>query len=174
MLRTETAKKYFLSLGFDITSSMIDNIKKLLENILNQEQINILDKYRHNDDFVYSEALEQLNSAIFMKKAINILLNKSWVVHKNLNYKQLPFITCDSPVILYNFYTHELGFGFNGLMKKGTIIYFAINKELLIAIYPANKDFKKCNNTIDFMDDNKFVKKFNELNYRQCERHVFL
>ncbi len=82
-------------------------------------------------------------------------------------------MTSDNPVILYNLYTRRLGFDYNGLMKEGTIIYYSINKELLVAIYPNFKGLIKYKDTIDFLDNNRFVMNFNKSNYEQCERQVF-
>lgn len=173
LLRTEVSKKHFTKMGVNITKNTIDNIENYLKGELSEEHISILNKYRENEDFVYSTALEQWNSKKFIRKATNILIDKVWIVHKNLNYGKVPFVTSDNPVILYNFYTKKLGFDYNGLMKEGTIIYYPINKELLVAIYPNFKGLIKYKDTIDFLDDNKFVMNFNKSNYEQCERQVF-
>lgn len=173
MMRTEVSKKYFTEIGFDITSNMIENTKQSLKGLLTDNQIGVLDKYKNNEDFIYSSALEHLNSDSFIKLTTKILQNKIWIVHRNLNYKKMPFVTSDNPVFLYNLYTNKVGFGNNGLMKEGTIIYFPINKELLIAIYPKFKNLEKYNNKIDYLDDPNFVINFGKLNYMQCERQVF-
>lgn len=173
VLRTGVSKKYFMEIGFDITSNMIENTKESLKGLLTDDQIGVLNKYKNNEDFVYSSALDHLNSDKFTKLAIKILQNKIWIVHRNLNYKTMPFVTSDNPVILYNLYSNKVGFGNNGLIKDGTIIYFPINKELLIAIYPKYKNLEKYNNKIDYIDDPKFVMNFCKLNYMQCERQVF-
>lgn len=173
LFRTEVSKNYFTKLGFTITKNMIDKVENYLKRELSEEHISILNKYRENEDFVYSTTLNQCNSKKFIRKATNILLDKIWIVHKNLNYEKVPFVTSDNPVILYNLYTKRLGFGHNGLMKEGTIIYYSINKELLVAIYPNFKGLIKHKDTIDFLDDNKFVMNFNKSNYEQCERQVF-
>lgn len=173
LFRTEVSKKHFTKMGYDITNNYIDAIEDALKNQLSAKHIEVLNKYRNNENFVYSNALEHLNSNSFLKKSIDILMNKIWIVHKNVNYKKEPFVTSDNPVIMYNFYTKKMGFEYNGLIKEGTIIYYPINKELLIAIYPNFKGLKKRNNSIDFLIDDKFVMNFNIANYRQCERQVF-
>lgn len=173
LLRTEVSKKHFTNMGLNITKDFIDNIKNYLKGTLSDEQVNILNKYRENEDFVYSMSLEHWNSKSFIGKATNILMDKVWVIHKNLNYDKVPFVTCDNPVILYNFYTNKLGFNYNGLNQEGTIIYYPINKELLVAIYPNFNGLIKYKDTIDFLDDDKFVMNFNKSNYEQCERQVF-
>ena len=173
LLRTEVSKEHFTKMGLDITRNMIDILKNGLQGLLSDEHNAILNKYRENKDFVYSIALEHWNSQKFIRKAQNILMNKVWIIHKNLNYEKVPFVSSDNPVILYNFYTKKLGFEYNGLIKEGTIIYYPINKELLVAIYPNFKGLIKYSDTIDFLNDNKFVMNFNKSNYEQCKRQVF-
>lgn len=173
LLRTDVSKKHFTKMGFDITNNFIDVIENTLKSQLSDKHIEVLDKYRNNEDFIYSNALEHWNSNSFLRKSINILTKKIWIVHRNINYKDKPFVTSDNPVVMYNFYTKKLGFDYNGLIKDGTIIYFPINKELLIAIYPNFKSLESRNNSIDFLNDNKFVMNFNRANYEQCERQVF-
>ncbi len=173
LLRTEVSKEHFTKMGLDITRNMIDKVEHELQGLLSGKHYEILDKYRENKDFVYSVALEHWNSKKFIRKAQNILMNKVWIIHKNLNYKNVPFVSSDNPVILYNFYTKKLGFEHNGLLKDGTIIYYPINKELLVAIYPNFKGLIKYKDTIDFLNDNKFVMNFNKSNYEQCKRQVF-
>ena len=173
LLRTEVSKKHFTELGLEITTNIIDGIKYSLNQRLSKEQTDVLNKYRKNENFVYSLALEHWNSKKFIRKATNMLMDKAWIIHKNLHYKKVPFVTSDTPVILYNFYTNKVGFESNGLIKEGTIIYYPINKELLVALYPKSKSLEKHNNKIDFLNDNSFVMNFNKSNYKQCERQVF-
>ena len=173
LLRTEVSKKHFIKMGYEISNSFIDTVESMLKSQLSDKHIEILNKYRNNEDFVYSSALTHWNSTLFLRKSINILRNKIWIIHKNMNYKTNPFVTSDNPVIMYNFFTKKAGFDYNGLIKDGTIIYYPINKELLIAIYPKLTRLKKHNNTIDFLNDDKFVMNFNRTNYEQCERQVF-
>lgn len=173
LLRTEVSKNHFIKMGFDITKKIIDDIEKKLKGMLSDEHIGVLNSYKKNEDFIYSMALDHCNSKRFIRRTTNILMDKVWIIHKNLNYEKVPFVSSDNPVILYNFYTKELGFEYNGLIKEETIIYYPINKELLVAIYPNFKGLIKYKDTIDFLDDNNFVMNFNKSNYDQCERQVF-
>lgn len=173
LLRTEVSKKHFIKLGCEITNSIIDEIKDTLRSQLSNKDIEVLNKYRNNKDFIYSIALEHWNSNTFLRKAINILMSKIWIIHKNINYKTKPFVTSDNPVIMYNYYTKKAGLDYNGLTKAGTIIYYSINKEILIAIYPNCKGLNNSNNSIDFLNDDNFVMDFNRIIYEQCERQVF-
>lgn len=173
LLRTEVSKKHFTQIGLRTVANFLETINSLLDGELSKEQIELLNAYNENEDFVYSLSLEHWNSNDFVNKCINILLNKVWIIHKNLNYKETPFVTSDNPVVLYNLYTHEIGFGNNGLLREGTIIYFSINKELLVAIYPKFEELKKYNDKIDFLNDNSFAIKLNQSHYIQCGRQVF-
>lgn len=172
MFRTERARKHYGKLGLEVSDAFIRNVIKELKGYINNEQFNILDKYKNDENFVYSIQLEHTNSNKFIKKIKQILLNKIWIVHKNLNFKKYPFVTSDNPVILYNYINSKIGYE-NGLNEKGTIIYFPINSELLIAIYPNLSTLNKYQNTIDYLDDVEFVLKINKNNYLQCHRQVF-
>ena len=173
LLRTRVAKKYYIEKGLEISNAFINKVKEELKDILDLKQIEKLDKYASNEDFIFSTALEHFNSKEFIRKGTNILLNKVWIVHKNLNYKTMPFVTNDNPVILYNFFTNKFGFGYNGIDREETIVYFAISKEILIALYPKGWNLLEKNNTVSFLEDKKFIMKFNAKSYEHCERQMF-
>lgn len=72
LFRTEVSKKHFTKMGLNITKNIIDNIENYLKGGLSEEHISILNKYRENEDFVYSTDLNQWNSKKFIRKATNI------------------------------------------------------------------------------------------------------
>lgn len=172
LFRTEKARKHYSKIGLEISNTFTENINEELKGYIDIEQINILNKYKNNENFVYSIQLEHTNSNKFIRKIKQILSNKIWVVHKNLNSKTYPFVTSDNPVILSNYINNKIGYE-NGLNEEGTIIYFPINSELLIAIYPNLSALTKYQNMVDYLDDVEFVLKLNKNNYLQCHRQVF-
>ncbi|MDR3652154.1 MAG: DUF4238 domain-containing protein [Paludibacter sp.] len=92
-----------------------------------------------------------------------------------VNLSDLPFITSDSPVILYNQYMEKAGFyaGATGLPVKGLQIFYPIHPRLMICFYDSN--VYRCGDSIncistDNIDD---IHQFNVMQYLNSESQLF-
>ena len=66
VLRTMNALEYFDKIGKNLSFNMISEIEKNLKNVLNEEHLKVLEKYKDNDDFVHQVELERFNNKRFM------------------------------------------------------------------------------------------------------------
>ncbi len=176
LLRTRNARLYFDELGKNVTNNMIDKTEEVLNRLLTEEHLITLNKYRNNLDFIRSVELDKFNEDKFIKKCQIYLKNKVWIVYKNLNSKEHPFVTCDNPIIYYNYITGRTGFGHNGIARSETIIMYPLNRELLLVLYPEHLLFggiKKLSNELVFLNDIPFVIRINKLHYLQSYRQVY-
>ena len=174
--RTKKAKDFYDGIGKEITTTMIDEVYKQLDNILSKEHREILEKYRNDEDFIRTMELDTINSDSIINKSTYYLMNRVWVVYKNLNYKKCPFITSDHPVVYYNFLNSKSDLHSNGIGLDSTIIQYPINRELLLVLYPREMYFgelQKLNNKIVHIKDDDFVLKVDKLQYEQCYRQAY-
>lgn len=175
VLRTKNAREYFDKIGKDLSFNMISEIEKNLNNVLSEEHLKVLEKYKDNDDFVHQVELERFNNKRFMLKCARYLRDKVWVIYKNTN-KHNPFVTSDNPVIFYNYLNRNIGFGYNGLSKSETTIFYPLTRNLLLALYPPHLLFNgitKIANKIVHINEDSFVTKINNLQYNNCYRQVY-
>lgn len=174
LLRTRKAKDYFYEKGVEISKDVINESKKIFGDKISDMQWSSINDTANDINFIYGIALEHLLSDNFIKKASHILMDKVWIVHKNLNYKLYPLVTSDNPVILFNFLNNHVGLGMNGIARKDVVIYYAINPELVIGIYPKTERNVIYDRCIDYMGDVNFSLFFAKLNIIQSTRHVFM
>lgn len=175
VLRTMNAREYFDKIGKNLSFNMISEIEKNLNNVLNEEHLKVLEKYKDNDDFVHQVELERFNNKRFMLKCARYLKDKVWVIYKNTN-KHNPFVSSDNPVIFYNYLNRNIGFGYNGLSKSETIIFYPLTRNLLLALYPSHLLFNGITtiaNKIIHIHEDSFVTKINNLQYHNCYRQVY-
>ena len=175
VLRAKNAREYFDKIGKDLSFNMISEIEKKLNNVLSEEHLKVLEKYKDNDDFVHQVELERFNNKRFMLKCARYLKDKVWVIYKNTNMHN-PFVSSDNPVIFYNYLNRNIGFGYNGLSRNETIIFYPLTRNLLLALYPSHLLFNGITtiaNKIIYINDYSFVTKINNLQYHNCYRQVY-
>lgn len=176
LLRTRSARLYFDELGNNIINNMLNQTEMALEGLLTAEHINVLNKYRGNLDFIHSIELDKFNDEKFVKMCQAYLKNRVWIVYKNINSKNHPFITSDNPIVYYNYITRKTGFGNNGLARRETIIIYPLNKELLLVLYPNHLLFggiKLLSDKLVYLNDISYVMKINKLQYIQSYRQIY-
>ena len=82
-------------------------------------------KKKVKNNYVYQVELER-----FMLKCARYLKDKVWVIYKNYN-KHNPFASSDNPVIFYNYLNRNIGFGYNGLSRNETIIFYPLTRRFI-------------------------------------------
>jgi len=174
--RTRKAREFYDEIGNDIKTQIINGIYKECDNILSQQHKEILEAIRNDTDLIHDMELDAINSSSLLKKGTYYLMNRTWVIYKNLNYKKCPFITSDHPVAYYNFLNFKTDLKFNGIGLDSTIIQYPINRELLLVLYPREMYFgglQKFDNKIVFINKDEFVLKADKLQYEQCYRQAY-
>ena len=92
-----------------------------------------------------------------------------------VNLSDLPFLTSDSPVILYNEFMEKSGnyIGATGLASKGLQIFYPIHPRLMICMYDPFvykcKESENCVST-DKVED---IHQFNVMQYLNCDTQLF-
>lgn len=174
--RTRKAREFYDEIGNDIKTQFINGVYKEFNNILSKQHKEVLEKIRNDSDLVRDVQLDTINSDRLLTKSTYYLMDRIWIIYKNLNYKQCPFITSDHPVVYYNFLNNKTNLQSNGIALDSTIIQYPINRELLLVLYPRKMYFgglQKFDNKIVFIDEDAFVLKMDKLQYEQCYKQAY-
>lgn len=179
LLRTKKARNHQLEISNKVVPSVINFLKVQLVNKLTLEQEEILNSFELTEDLFKDIDLKIINDEKRVNKFVNILMDKVWIIYKNINYQQLPFITSDNPVVMYNINNKSTSSKVNGIAKRYTIIYYPLSSQLLLSIYDHGLfwgELNKYDNKIlelDIKKDSKFINNINLLQYKQCIRQVY-
>ena len=174
--RTRKAKEFFDEIGNNIKTEIIDNVYKNFNKTLSEEQKLSLKKIKDDNDIIRDIELDIINGDGLLSKGIYYLMDRIWVIYKNINYRECPFITSDHPVVYYNYMNSKTDFKSNGIALNTTVIEYPINRELLLVLYPKNMYFellKDYNNRIIFINENEFILRVNRLQYEQSYRQAY-
>ena len=176
LLMTNKSRIYFDEIGKNVVNKMLDTLIFYNKDILTNNHIKLLEKYRSNLDFIHESELDHFNTRELQIKTKEHMKNRTWILYKNINYKTHPFITSDNPVFYINHTNKKVGFGDNGIAKKETIIGFSISPELLLVLYPKYSWYlfiKDLADSLIYLDDINFVKKINEFQLKQCDNQIY-
>jgi len=176
LLRTKKAREMQFEIGQRTAENVLRTVRKELEGLLSDEQVNYLDNFKYDEMMNKGITLPIINENDRINRFIDYLLRRYWVVYKNANYKINPLITSDHPVIFYNTVTRETDFSSNGLGVPQTVIFFPINPELIIGLYAQEVYFNimaELNNKMIIVDEIPFVMKLNRIQYEQCYRQTY-
>jgi len=176
LLRTKKSRKYFWKIGEKAAEGRLKEIKRDLKDIISKEKKDIIDKFKINGDLIKELGLDIINDDYRIEYFIEYLLDKTWVFYKNLISEDIPFITSDHPICLYNTYKKSVKLGDNGLALNATDILFPLNKKILLALYPKEQLFgelKKFDGKIQYIDEKGFIKKINRYQMLNCHRQIY-
>ena len=138
---------------------------------ISNTQYEIISSYLLNKSGIKDLAMEAMTDEERINKYSEILCSKKWIFVTNKS--SIPFITSDSPVILYNLTSKSTRFE-NGIILNDTIIYYPISSRYLIQIYSWNLDMDKGNEHVVIDDDNvKYVLFVNHLQYQNADKQIF-
>lgn len=176
LLRTNSSRIYFDELGKNIVNEVLDTVLLYNKELLTSEHIAIIENYRNNLDFIHEVALDNFNSTKLQNKTKVHLKNRTWILYKNINYKDHPFITSDNPVFYVNADNKEVGFGVNGIGRKDTIIGLSISPEFLLVLYPKYSWYifiQELSDNLIYLDDIEFVERINDYQLKQCDKQIY-
>ena len=138
----------------------------------------ILDDFVNNkNDFIRDMTIPLIAEKGRLDKLSEVLADKIWLIY--FNNSSVPFITSDSPVVMYNFISNSVSYADNGVGRDDTFIYYPLSSKILIKIVPRNfwgGNMKSLNNTLRFLSnhDIPFVNSVNNLQAKHAERQIFV
>jgi hypothetical protein len=164
------------SISKDVSEKVLDNIIKVYGNLFTKEQLEKIESYKRDDEIIKELQLEIINNKDRIDRLSLLLKDRIWIVYKNINYKICPFVTSDHPIVYFNYKNRKTDFNSNGLGITETIIYFPLNREILLALFPKNMYYTPLddlNDRFQLLNDNAFVMKLNKAQYEQCHRQTY-
>ena len=138
----------------------------------------ILDDFINNKgDFIKDETIPLIADKDRLDKLSEVLADKIWLIY--FNNSSVPFITSDSPVVMYNFIRNSVSYADNGVGREDTFIYYPLSSKILIKIVTRNflgGVMKNLNNTLGFLSnaDISFINSVNNLQIRHAENQIFV
>ena len=139
----------------------------------------ILDDFVNNnkDDFIRDKTIPLIADKDRLDKLSDVLADKIWLFY--FNNSSVPFITSDSPVVMYNFIRNSVSYANNGVGRDDTFIYYPLSSKILIQIIPRNfwgGTMKSLNNTLGFLSnaDISFINLVNNFQVRHAEKQIFV
>ncbi|KXT64476.1 DUF4238 domain-containing protein [Streptococcus sp. DD04] len=138
----------------------------------------ILDDFVNNkNDFIRDMTIPLIAEKGRLDKLSEVLADKIWLIY--FNNSSVPFITSDSPVVMYNCISNSVSYADNGVGRDDTFIYYPLSSKILIKIVPRNfwgGNMKSLNNTLRFLSnhDIPFVNSVNNLQAKHAERQIFV
>ena len=170
----------FLERRFENGKIMFDEtIKETSEQFeLHPEIIKgILEDFNNKDDFIRNMLISLIAEVDRLEKLSKVLADKIWLVY--FNNSSVPFITSDSPVVMYNFIRKSVSYADNGVGRDDTFIYYPLSSKILIKIVPRNflgVKVESLNNTLAVLSnhDTPFINSVNNLQVRHSERQIFV
>ena len=137
-----------------------------------------IDDFIHNKgDFIKDETLLLIADKDRLNKLSEVLADKIWLIY--FNNSSVPFITSDSPVVMYNFIRNSVSYADNGVGREDIFIYYPLSSKILIKIVPRNflgVKGESLNNTLAVLSnhDTPFINSVNNLQVRHSERQIFV
>ncbi|MGX7073241.1 DUF4238 domain-containing protein [Falseniella ignava] len=135
------------------------------------------DFVNNKKDFIRDMTIPLIAERGRLDKLSEVLADKIWLVY--FNNSSVPFITSDSPVVMYNFISNSVSYADNGVGRDDTFIYYPLSSKILIKIVPRNflgVKVESLNNTLAVLSnhDTPFINSVNNLQVRHSERQIFV
>ena len=135
------------------------------------------DFVNNKNDFIRDMTIPLIAEKGRLDKLSEVLADKIWLVY--FNNSSVPFVTSDSPVVMYNFISNSVSYADNGVGRDDTFIYYPLSSKILIKIVPRNflgGIMKNLNNTLGFLSnaDISFINLVNDFQVRHAEKQIFV
>ena len=148
---------------------------KVNEKLLTKSHKRIVKNIEFTDNQIKDIILSTINEDEHLEKYCEFLYRKNWIIYIN-PFKDLPYITCDNPIVTLNILEKTAKRDKNGLGLWYTVIYFPITSKIAIMIYPNFDSYEECyeNNCIRTMADEEFIVAMNYNLSLQMYKQTFL
>lgn len=144
---------------------------------LDEKNEMIIKDFEDKDDYFKLVSMETTLNIDSLKKYVDILLQRAFVVFKILGDQE--FVTSDNPVMLVDANSLDATPFKNGLAQHSTVVYFPISPRIIIAAYPPNLFLGLLNEYngkfvfIDSHQNSNFIKMHNSKQFEQCYDQVY-
>ena len=159
--------------------------RKTKDNILSVLPSELLEKYKERINAVEmtkEQQKEQHLNYLFdpenFEKYCKIVRDRVWIVYVNIVRNNMPFVTCDNPVLIESIETNEIGLFKNGLANPATCIFYPITPSIAVARYSKSGPIGIIENEIGdkvvYVDDIRFIGNKNIRLMDQAYLHSFI
>lgn len=171
----------FLERRFQYGDELFDETIEETVQIFKEKNISVddkLSKYIQNKVNVVKElSIESISDEKILNSLAEFLAEKIWIIY--INNTGVPFMTSDSPVVMYNIINKSFSYADNGIGRYDTFIYYPLTGKIILQIIP--EDFlsgimkKKDNSLVPFSKGAiNFVHSMNKFQARHSEKQVFV
>lgn len=169
----------FLEERISFSKKQLQEYKKETIDKLHINSANIIEAINNmelTDDSGKNIVLESLFDEEHFNKFCSILKSKTWIVYYNGIRNQIPFITCDNPVMFFEIGNEKHHLSKIGLLSDKLVILFPLSPSILIGIYSPNIYFghlNKFDSLVKVIEETNFIIKINCTLISQSYRHSF-
>lgn len=182
LLRTPQFRQYVYEIGLPVFDNVIGRIRNQINSftdfVKKEQLIGELEECKYNDAFVKSVHLSVTTDENRINQFCEFLVcNRSWCIFQNELYKDIPFVTSDTPVIMYNLQNGNVGPKNNAFENSSTIITMPLTPRYCITLYHKACVYgyysKSYENKCTPIDERKFILKQNLHQIDQCSRQIY-
>ena len=141
------------------------------------EEILHLSNDKKKDNFVKDSYIESIADEAILDFLSHELNNKVLLIY--YNNSRTPFITSDSPVVMYNTESDSFSYDDNGISIGATFVYYPLTPKILIQMI--SKDFNcgifnNLDNGLTALSDEDilFVERINQFQLKHAESQIFV
>lgn len=159
--------------GEEIFDFTIKETRKRFLHISSLYDTVISDLSKDKTDIVKDLTLDLISQERRLDMFSIILQNKTWIIY--YNNSKLPFITSDSPIVMYNVVKETVNYEDNGLGRIDNIIYFPLTSKILLELSPQVMKPKCTDNSICVLDAKnvEFIEAVNHLQLMRANKQIF-
>jgi hypothetical protein len=182
LLRTPQFRQLTFNIGIPVCREIITNIRRQLQTRTDldnkQKFIDVLEDFKYTEEFSKSVHLSATTDESRINRFCEVVLaNRSWVLYENKLYKTIPYVTSDTPVIMVDMQSGNIGLSNNGLEKPSTVIIMPLTPRFSVFLYHnlsilgSYSEFyeSKCIP----IDEERFIMNQNYLQIKQSERQIY-
>lgn len=155
--------------------------RKLTQDFIKADQprnANAMKTWQPNPLMPKEFVLTIINDMERFDRFASILANKAWAVYYNPYYENMPFITCDNPIITYNTQSKSFNRDDNGLGRRETTFILPLSPQVAVQVFP--EVYSDYSSSVDgkrfFLSekDLDFIFTINKSIYQNANREVYL
>lgn len=163
--------------GKEIYDDVIEQITSIIGS-LNKNYLNVISELNSNKAQIIRDlTIGSIGELERLERLASYLISNTWFFY--INNSEIPFMTSDSPVIMYNLENKSLDYSQNGIGRNETFIYYPLTSKILLHIIPRDFMFgtiAKENNSIHPLSNReiKFINSVNNFQMRHANKQVFI
>ena len=134
----------------------------------------LVDLKRERKNLIKDITIELIAQHDMLVRLAKYIENRTWLFY--INNTEIPFVTSDNPVLMFNFVTNSINREDVGIGRDDTIVYYPLTSRILLELLPQNEDYKRFDNSIIVLGNEKlkFVKSLNTGQLLVSHKQVFM